>query len=163
MMRLIQIAHTGGQRCVRLVDGNVLRTIEGYSSVPPWPTAALEAARPLTRLVTRQLTGERIDYDAIYAGTSDWRILPVIDHPDDPARLLVSGTGLTHQRSAEQRQAMHAADAAPTDSLRMYEWGVEGGRPAAGEIGTAPEWFYKGNGTLLRGHGDTAGRAGLRR
>jgi hypothetical protein len=49
---------------------------------------------------------------------------------------------------------MHAADAKPTDSLRMYEWGVEGGRPAAGTIGTAPEWFYKGNGTLLRGHGD---------
>ncbi len=50
---------------------------------------------------------------------------------------------------------MHAADAAPTDSLRMYELGVEGGRPAPGSIGNAPEWFYKGNGTLLRGHNDT--------
>jgi hypothetical protein len=37
----------------------------------------------------------------------------------------------------------------------MYELGVEGGRPARGSIGTAPEWFYKGNGTLLRGHNDT--------
>ena len=33
----------------------------------------------------------------------------------------------------------------------MFQWGVEGGRPAAGEIGIAPEWFYKGNGAILRG------------
>ena len=97
---------------------------------------------------------ERIDYQRVYAGISEWRILPVVDHPDDPGRLLVSGTGLTHRRSADQRQSMHAADAAPTDSLRMYELGVEGGRPVRGSIGNAPEWFYKGNGTLLRGHND---------
>jgi len=116
---------------------------------------AAESQTPLRELVERATTDERLDYDAIYDGRSEWRILPVIDHPADPARLLVTGTGLTHKRSAEQRQSMHAADAKPTDSLRMYEWGVEGGRPAAGAIGTAPEWFYKGNGTLLRGHGDS--------
>ena len=49
---------------------------------------------------------------------------------------------------------MHAAGAAPTDSMRMYDLGVDGGRPARGSIGTAPEWFYKGTGTLLRGHND---------
>ena len=37
-----------------------------------------------------------------------------------------------------------------TDSMRMFQWGVEGGRPAEGEIGIAPEWFYKGNGSMLR-------------
>ena len=48
---------------------------------------------------------------------------------------------------------MHAADAArPT--ARTYQLGVEGGRPVRGSIGNAPEWFYKGNGTLLRGHND---------
>jgi hypothetical protein len=41
-----------------------------------------------------------------------------------------------------------------TDSMRMYQWGLEGGKPAAGAIGTAPEWFYKGCGTILRGHGE---------
>jgi len=40
-----------------------------------------------------------------------------------------------------------------TDSMKMFRWGVEGGRPASGQIGVAPEWFYKGNGTILRGHG----------
>src|SRR5262249_27628304 len=30
----------------------------------------------------------------------------------------------------------------------------EGGRPAPGTIGVAPEWFYKGCGTILRAHGE---------
>jgi len=38
--------------------------------------------------------------------------------------------------------------------MRMYRLGVEGGRPAAGEIGAAPEWFYKGSGMVLRAHGE---------
>ena len=50
---------------------------------------------------------------------------------------------------------MHIADAPKvaetvTDSMRMFQWGIEGGRPADGEIGIAPEWFYKGNGSMLR-------------
>jgi hypothetical protein len=47
-----------------------------------------------------------------------------------------------------------AEPAEPTDSLRMFQAGVEGGRPAPGEVGVAPEWFYKGIGTMLRGHDD---------
>jgi hypothetical protein len=38
--------------------------------------------------------------------------------------------------------------------MRVYRWGLEGGRPAPGEIGVAPEWFYKGNGSILAGHLD---------
>jgi hypothetical protein len=65
---------------------------------------------------------------------------------------MVSGTGLSHIRSAANRQAMHAGDAQVTDSMRMYEWGVAGGRPAPGAIGVSPEWFYKGSGLALRAH-----------
>jgi len=36
----------------------------------------------------------------------------------------------------------------------MFRWGVEGGKPADGEIGVPPEWFYKGDGTILRAHGE---------
>jgi hypothetical protein len=67
---------------------------------------------------------------------------------------MVSGTGLTHKGSAANRQAMHAADAAPTDSMRMFQWGLEGGRPAPGQVGVSPEWFYKGTGAILRAHGE---------
>ena len=42
-----------------------------------------------------------------------------------------------------------------TDSMRMYLWGEEGGKPPKGEIGVQPEWFFKGNGHVLRGHRDT--------
>jgi len=34
----------------------------------------------------------------------------------------------------------------------MFRWGVESGRPPSGQIGIAPEWFYKGNGFMLRAH-----------
>ncbi len=40
------------------------------------------------------------------------------------------------------------------DSMKMFKWGVEGGRPAPGTIGNAPEWFYNGNGAMLRAHGE---------
>jgi len=75
----------------------------------------------------------------------------------------VSGTGLTHYGSATSRDRMHAAtsemergEGAPalTDSMRMFRAGVQGGRPEPNRCGTAPEWFYKGNGTALRAHGE---------
>src|SRR5438874_9707152 len=51
---------------------------------------------------------------------------------------------------------MHAASklAVLTDSMRMYQSGLEGGRPKPGKIGVSPEWFYKGCGTILRAHGE---------
>jgi hypothetical protein len=50
---------------------------------------------------------------------------------------------------------MHAMAAEDlTDSMKMFRWGIDGGRPADGQIGTPPEWFYKGTGTLLRAHNE---------
>jgi hypothetical protein len=48
---------------------------------------------------------------------------------------------------------MHqAADAALTDSMKMFRMGLEGGKPA--ELpGVQPEWFYKGNGYQAVGPG----------
>ncbi len=49
---------------------------------------------------------------------------------------------------------MHGKDEADlTDSMRMFRAGLEGGRPAAGAVGAAPEWFFKGTGGILRAHG----------
>jgi len=39
--------------------------------------------------------------------------------------------------------------------MKMYLWGVEGGHPKRGKIGVQPEWFYKGNGAILKAHGDS--------
>ena len=92
-----------------------------------------------------------MDYDPVYFGKSEWKLLPPIDHPIEPARCLVSGTGLTHLGSAKNRQAMHSAsETEMNDSMKIFRWGVEGGKPAPGQIGVAPEWFYKGGGAILR-------------
>jgi len=47
---------------------------------------------------------------------------------------MVSGTGLSHMRSAANRQAMHTACEQITDSMRMYQWGVEGGKPTLAKL-----------------------------
>jgi hypothetical protein len=112
---------------------------------------AVDSKISLAALVQKKATGEFLDYDPVYNGQSEWRLLPPIDHPAEPARCLVSGTGLTHLGSAKNRQAMHSASEAElNDSMKIFRWGVERGKPAPGQIGVAPEWFYKGNGTILR-------------
>ena len=154
MARLIQIKKWDVRR-VALVEEPGARLIEDCNSVHELATIAIAATKKLSEVIAKRATGEILDYDAIYGGRSEWRILPPIDHPAEPARCLISGTGLTHLGSASDRQAMHAVKEEDlTDSMKMYRWGIEGGRPAPGVVGTPPEWFYKGNGAMLRAHGE---------
>ena len=114
---------------------------------------AANTTRDLAQLAAKRLTtlamlaadssGEAID-------VSDLELLSPIDHPD-PAHLIVSGTGLTHLGSAESRDGMHRAveTGEATDSMKMFLMGLAGGKPGAGCVGVQPEWFYKGDGTVL--------------
>jgi hypothetical protein len=52
-----------------------------------------------------------------------------------------------HQTAAETDEA------SLTDSMKMFNWGVQGGKPKAGEVGVQPEWFYKGDGTCVASPG----------
>jgi hypothetical protein len=151
-MRLVQLTHPSQGRRVALVDNSTLRLLGSQRSVYAFALAAIETGRRLSELILSDVSDLSLDYDEVYALGSDWTFLPSFDHPTEPARCLISGTGLTHLASAANRDAMHAT-ATITDSMRMYQLGVERGRPAPGEAGAAPEWFYKGNGTILRGHG----------
>jgi len=158
MLRLVQIQNQE-RRQVALVEEPRLRPIDGFDSVYSLARAAIGEGQSISALIRKQVGDESLDYDAIYSGQSDWRLLVPLDDPAEAGRTLVSGTGLTHFGSARDRQAMHAKAAAEdesnlTDSMKMFRWGVEGGRPEAGKIGVAPEWFYKGNGTILRAHGE---------
>jgi hypothetical protein len=154
MTRLVQLKR-GDVRRVALVEEPHLHLLDGGSSIYELANSAISAGVKLSDLARHRVTGDRLDYDPVYRGESEWRLLPAIDHPEEPARCLVSGTGLTHLGSARNRQSMHAStEAELTDSMKMFRWGIEGGRPAPGSIGTAPEWFYKGTGTSLRGHGE---------
>lgn len=157
MTRLVQLKHPKDGRRIAVVDGDRLKLLQKHRSIYELAKAAIAGERSLEEMATASLSTEALDYDSIYGGKSDWRLLPAFDHPEEPARCLVTGTGLTHKASAQNRQAMHAnSQTTPvmTDSLRMYQWGLEGGRPAPGAIGVQPEWFYKGCGTILRAHGE---------
>ena len=156
MIRLVQLQHPRLERRVAIVDGDVLRLqLDGIDSIYRLAEMALASRRSLARFVVSLPTAEALNYDSVYEGRSDWTLLPSFDHPDEPARCLVTGTGLTHKKSVDTRQAMHAKAAGPvSDSMKMYRWGVAGGRPKRGQIGVSPEWFYKGCGTILRAHGE---------
>jgi hypothetical protein len=154
MLHLVQIKN-GSSRRVAIVDGSHLRSLEGVDSVYALAQASLKKGESLSKYAETLATGESLDYDAIYKGASAWHLLSPIDVPGAPSRVLVAGTGLTHLGSAKERQAMHLAESpkaaeAVTDSMKMFQWGVEGGRPGEGKIGIAPEWFYKGDGSVLR-------------
>jgi len=154
MTRLVQIQN-GTTRRVALVDEPHLRLLAGVESIYELAANLDVAGGSLAKIVRERLLTQPLDYDAVYSGNSEWRLLPPIDHPSEPARCLVSGTGLTHLGSAKNRQKMHSSSEAElNDSMKMFKWGVEGGKPAPGKIGTAPEWFYKGNGSNLRAHGE---------
>jgi hypothetical protein len=154
MTRVVQLRR-GTERRVALVDEPRLRLLDGFDSGYALAQRALVTSTSLRSLIESHVGREELDYDAVYDGRSPWTLLVPIDHPRDSSSLLVSGTGLTHLGSAKDRQAMHQlTEAELTDSMRMFRSGVEGGRPPAGAVGAAPEWFYKGNGTTLRAHGE---------
>jgi hypothetical protein len=153
-MRFVQLK-AGDVRRVALVEEPKLRLLHTFDSLYALAHAAIASGGKLTSVAVNHITDESLDYDQIYSGSAMWKLLAPIDHPREAACCLVAGTGLTHLGSARDRQSMHVAkEQELTDSMKMFHWGVEAGRPAAGEIGIAPEWFYKGNGSILHAHGE---------
>lgn len=154
MIKLIQIKKSEMRR-VAVVDEPNIRLLGSCSSIYELAHIAIAAGGTLSEIVRQRTTHDVTDYDRIYKGLSEWRLLPAIDHPEEPARCLLSGTGLTHLGSARNRQSMHATSTeVETDSMKMFRWGVTGGQPNEGCIGISPEWFYKGTGCTLRAHGE---------
>jgi hypothetical protein len=155
-MRLIQYLDGHDRKRVGAVTGRAqpLRTVEGSLSTYALAMAALEAGQSLQAFVEAHLGAESPEtYGELL---EQERVLPPLTHPD-PAHCLVTGTGLTHLGSAATRDAMHhkiaGDEAALSDSMRMFKWGVEGGRPVGGGPGVQPEWFYKGNGSIVAAPG----------
>jgi hypothetical protein len=146
-MRLVQFESCNGERRVGVVEGSQLREVRTARSVRELALAAIEAGVGLEQQVNSLGLGDSHDYASLLA---DLKVLPPLDHPD-PAHMLISGTGLTHLGSASARDKMHQAgdETALTDTMRIFKWGVEGGKPAAGQAGVQPEWFYKGDGSTV--------------
>jgi hypothetical protein len=146
-MRLVQFFSSDGERRVGVVqeDGAGLRILRDTVRVYDLALEAWRSASRLEHVVTMRLGDEVADYERV---VTEQRLLPPLDHPD-VAHCYVSGTGLTHLGSAKARDGMHLKDdseAQLTDSMRIFQWGVEGGKPPHGQVSVQPEWFYKGNG-----------------
>jgi len=149
-MRLIQFVDDHGETRVGVVEaaGHEVRALVGVDSAYALASAAIACGRTLAAQASEYTTQAPLAYAPLL---EQGRVLSPVQHPD-PARCLVSGTGLTHLGSADARDAMHqtlqqqAAAETLTDSMRMFQWGVEGGIPKGNTPGVQPEWFYKGDG-----------------
>jgi hypothetical protein len=147
-LRLLQHVGVDGTRSVIAATSEEAAFVIGVDSVRALAERAIADGTDLAAAVAACGTGDSVD---IAAELAAGRLTSPIDHID-PAHLIMTGTGLTHLGSAEGRDKMHraAADAEKqTDSMRMFLEGVEGGKPAAGDRGQQPEWFYKGDGSGL--------------
>ena len=146
-MRLVQFRDRDGARRVGVPDSDIIRIVNGFERVYDLARAAARSDG-LEALVSTHLGDATENYGATVA---DNRVLAPIDHPD-PAHCLVSGTGLSHLGSAQARDKMHAKLTSGenlTDSMKMFKAGLDGGKPAAGKIGADPEWFWKGDGSIV--------------
>ncbi len=148
-MRLIQFETPSGQRQVGVVDGEQLNVVRDTQSTRELALTAIRAGKSLADEVASRGTEPGPDYAALLHNR---QILPPLDH-EDPAHCLISGTGLTHLGSASARDKMHQHDgqveAGMTDTMKIFKWGLDGGKPAAGQVGAQPEWFYKGDGSIV--------------
>jgi hypothetical protein len=149
-LRLLQVRTDDGDRFVAAsTSGTTARRVKGATSVYSLANEAIAARTTLSKLVDTKGFGEEVD---LIEALGRKLVMAPVDHPDS-ARVLLTGTGLTHLGSADARDRMHAkahaADA--SDSMKMFRMGLEGGKPAEGKPGVQPEWFYKGDGRSIVG------------
>jgi hypothetical protein len=121
-LRLVQLVTPGGERFIAAAtDGAMGRRVNGVATVISLAQAAIAANSTLGAMADAAGYREEIDLGEALRSK---RIMAPIDHPD-PARVFLTGTGLTHLGSADARDRMHAkahsADA--SDSMKMFRMG----------------------------------------
>lgn len=164
-MRIVQFDRPGSGPRVGIVDGGSVCDVTSVR--PEWQRTidvfhqaeqAEAAFEGILAEAAEEPGIERLDYAELlqsHPGSGAPFLRPPLDAAD-LHRVSITGTGLTHLGSMQSRDDMHADghddSEDQTDSARMFRLGLEGGKPSAGQRGTSPEWFYKGNGHNLRGH-----------
>jgi len=127
-MRIVQIQLATSGRKIAIVADPYLHVLANYRSLFELACEADRRDISIVELAEGAPIESKLDYEPIYSGQGPWRLLPAFDHPAEPARCIVSGTGLTHKRSANTRDSMHSSkgnDTGPaieTDSMKMFRW-----------------------------------------
>lgn len=147
-MRIVQVRHEGKNQVAIVENKNQLRLVAGGDTYAI-AKEAIAQGQSLATWIAEHATTVLLDYQqALDLGNIQ---VPCM-HPD-PAHCLVSGTGLTHLGSAKTRSQMHAQlqdkSVALTDSMKMFQAGLSGGKPTDGTVSSEPEWFYKGDGAIV--------------
>ncbi|WP_338764036.1 AraD1 family protein [Massilia sp. METH4] len=149
-MLLVQFKNKEGARQIGILENDTLRVIDGYTTTYALAQAAIRNKQGIAALAEASVGSTTVAY-------ADVTPLAPLDH-EDAAHTYVTGTGLTHLGSADARDAMHKKIGGDvetlSDSMKMFRMGVEGGKPAAGEAGVQPEWFYKGDGSIVAATGE---------
>jgi hypothetical protein len=152
-MLLVQFKNEQGARQVGVLEDKTIRVIDGFNTTYALAQQSITTAIGLAQLAEQSVGATTVSFDEVAA---DGRLLSPLDHTDH-AHTYVTGTGLTHLGSADTRDAMHKKIGGDvenlSDSMKMFRMGVEGGKPAAGEAGVQPEWFYKGDGSIVAAAG----------
>ncbi|HEY7764924.1 MAG TPA: AraD1 family protein [Aestuariivirgaceae bacterium] len=147
-MNFIQLERNG-IRAVARIDGDQAITMRGVQRMNELALRAIRNGMTLEEAAEDLGAGEIFSYSALLAAGE---VLVPLDHPD-PAHCVITGTGLTHLGSAAARDEMHrkaeAETGSETDSIKMFNLGLRGGKPTQGAPGVQPEWFYKGDGAVL--------------
>lgn len=148
-MLISQIALRSGKIGIVARNNEGAFLVNNTDSIYELATAAITAGIGIEQCIVQRGLGASVELASEYQAGN---IRLPIQHPD-PLHMHLTGTGLTHLGSASTRNAMHAKDTQSTeehqtDSIKMFQMGVEGGKPDKGNIGVQPEWFYKGNGTV---------------
>jgi hypothetical protein len=147
-MNLIQF-ETNKLRGVARIKGDKAIAVRNINRMTELAQSAIRMGLTLEEAVEEMGEGEVLDYPALLAAGE---VMAPLDHPDG-AHCFVTGTGLTHLGSAAARDEMHRKAAAEigneSDSIKMFNLGLKGGKPRGGGPGVQPEWFYKGDGSML--------------
>ena len=154
-MLLVQFKKENGERRVGLLEQSTIRELESFTTTYALAQAAIAQKKSLAELAQADAGPQTHNYGDVAAAG---RLLTPLDHADE-AHAYVTGTGLTHLGSADTRDAMHKKIGGDveslSDSMKMFRMGVEGGKPAAGTAGVQPEWFYKGDGSIVAATGQS--------
>ncbi len=145
---LIQFIDASGPAVAALDADGAAFQVRSVRTVYELAWRALTGGISLADLLERIGLGVGVDVEELQV---QGRLLAPIQH-QEPARLYLTGTGLTHRGSAMERDIMHRQESGKTemtDSMKLFLLGRDGGKPEHGGPGVQPEWFYKGNGACL--------------
>lgn len=146
MIKLIQFIDDKGFPCVGVVNSDRIRMLNRVTSTYELFIEAQKRSLKMEDIIPGLLSDKEEDYNII---SKEQRLLLPLTHPD-PYHTWITGTGLTHLGSAASRNAMHerinAATTELTDSIKMFQIGLQNGKMKNDIPAAQPEWFYKGNG-----------------